>query len=70
MKSDIGWLIIIGFVCVAMFLLGTVAGADAGLRDGYIACLVDIQNNKPMKYVLKKQADCETRWVENTAAEK
>lgn len=66
MKDDIHWLIILGFACIILFFAGASAGAAVGLRRGYIACLLDIQNNKPMRYVLKKQANGETRWVENT----
>jgi hypothetical protein len=69
-KSDIGRIIIMGFACLATFLFGTVIRHNADFRKGYIACLLDIQNNEPMRYVLKKQADGETRWVENTEVKK
>lgn len=70
MKSDIGWIIIVGFSVLAAFLAGIIVRHGVDFRDGYIECLVDIQNNKPMRYVLKKQADGETRWVKNTEVEK
>lgn len=65
MKSDIGWTIIVGFSVLAAFLAGAVIQHKVDCRDGYIECLVDIQNNKPMKYVLQKQANGETIWVKN-----
>lgn len=70
MKNDAGWIIIVVFVGLATFFAGAVAGADVGLRRGYIACLLDIQNNKPRRYVLEKQTNGETRWAENTEVEK
>lgn len=70
MKSDIGWIILLIFACGFTFVCGVAVRGNYNLRRGYIECLVDIQNNKPMRYVLKKQADGETRWVENTEVEK
>lgn len=66
MKGDVGWIIIVVFSVLAAFLAGIVVRHTVDFRHGYIACLLDIQNNKPMKYVLEKQANGETRWVENT----
>jgi hypothetical protein len=64
-KSDIGWIIIVVFAISAAFLAGVIIRHNVDFRLGYIECLLDTQNNKPMKYVLKKQANGETIWVEN-----
>lgn len=69
MKSDIGWIILFIVACGLTFVCGVAARGNYDLRRGYIECLVDIQNNKPMRYVLKKQEDGETRWAKNTEAE-
>ena len=69
MKNDIGWIIIVGFASLVAFLFGIVVRHNVDFRCGYIECLLDMQNNKPMKYVLKKQTNGETIWVESTKAE-
>lgn len=70
MKSDICWVIILVISCIITFCCGVAAKCSYSLGQGYIECLVDIRNNRPMKYVLKKQANGETRWVKNTEFEK
>ena len=70
MKDDAGCIIIVVIVGLAAFLVGILVLHGVCLRRGYIACLSDIQNNRPMRYVLKKQVDGETRWVKNTEVKK
>lgn len=63
MKCDIGWIIILGFVSLVVFLFVIAVRHNIDYRLGYIECFLDMQNNKPMKYVLKKQTNGETIWV-------
>ena len=71
MDRGIVLIVIVGlFSVLAAFLAGAIIQNGIAFRDGYIACLLDIQNNKPMRYVLKKQTDGETRWVKNTEVDK
>lgn len=62
--------IVVLFSVLAAFLSGAIIQNGIASRDGYIACLLDIQNNRLMRYVLKKQTDGETRWVKNTEVDK
>lgn len=66
MKNDVGWIIIAGFVFIVAFFMGFIIRHGIDYRLGYIDCLLDTQNNRPAKYVLKKQGNGETVWMENT----
>jgi hypothetical protein len=55
-------------IVVFIFLFGFTAGERFGdsYKNGYTQALVDAKQGKPAKYVLKKQCNGETVWMENT----
>ena len=69
MNSDdfLATLFVLGIV-VIIFLIGFMAGERFGdsYKNGYTQALVDAKQGKPAKYVLKKQGNGETVWMENT----
>lgn len=66
MKNAVGWIIIAGFIFIVAFFMGLIIRQGVDYRLGYIDCLLDMQNNRSAKYVLKTQGNGETVWIKNT----
>jgi hypothetical protein len=69
MESDdfLATLVVLVIVAI-LFWIGFTAGERFGdsYKNGYTQALVDAKQGKPAKYVLKKQGNGETVWMENT----